>query len=163
MGQTDAGEPLEEQRDGQGGVIGVEVAGETPLLGMTHRRADDVHAVSAEPVLQLGKSGLGGRELLHGDHDADVGFEHVPVDGDGGVEEIAAVGQFRKFDDVAQEVLGQCGEQVLFVAEVAVEHGRGFAGRRGDVGQRGGVETTLDEQFSGGVFDGLLGLAALAG
>jgi hypothetical protein len=62
-----------------------------------------------------------------------------------------------------QERLGQRGEQVLFVGEVAVEHRGGFTGRRGDVGQGGAVKTSLCEQLSGGLFDSLAGLQALGG
>jgi hypothetical protein len=66
-------------------------------------------------------------------------------------------------DHVAQERLGQYGEQVFLVGVVAVERGRGLAGRRRDLGQCRAVEAALGEQLPCGEFDGLTGLAALRG
>jgi len=48
---------------------------------------DDVHPEAAKLVLHGGESRLGCGQLCHGDHDADVLLEHVPVAGDGGKEE----------------------------------------------------------------------------
>ena len=64
-------------------------------------------------------------------------------------------------DDVAQEGLGQRGQQVFLVGVVAVEHRGRLTRRRRDVGQRGAVKTALGEQLSGRLFDGVPGLAAL--
>ena len=86
--KVDGGELLEQQGDRQRDVIGVQFGGETLLLGAEHRCPDDVHAEPPELVLHLGEPALPGAQLVDGHHDADVLFEHVPVTGDGGGEEL---------------------------------------------------------------------------
>ena len=110
-------------------MLGYEFAAVTLLLGAPHRRGNDVHPEPPELVLYSGKPRLGGGELGDGDHDADVLFEHVPVPGHHGGEEcvvVRGVGQVkahpRRGHDIAEERLGQRGQQVLLVGEVAVEH-----------------------------------------
>ena len=68
--------------------------------------------------------------------------------------------QPRRSDDVAQEGLGQCGQQVFLVGVVPVEHRGRLTRRRCDVGQRGAVKAALGEQLPGGLLDGGTGLAA---
>ena len=164
------GEVLEQQGDGGRDVLGIEVRRVAMLLNMSHRGGDDVHAKSPKFVLNGGKPLLCGGELCDRDHDADVLLEHVPVAGDHrseerivlrGVRQVKA--QSGRRQDVLQKRLGKCGEQILFVVKVPVEHRRGFTCRRGDVGQCGAVEASLGEQFSGGLLDGRPGLAAFCG
>src|SRR5262249_52512493 len=92
----------------------------------------------------------------------------VPVSGDDSGEERVVVRRLRKVKahparghDVMQERLGERGEQIFLVGEVAVEHRGRFARRRRDVGQRRPVKPTLGEQLPGGLFDGFPGLATL--
>ena len=131
---------------------GIEFAAVALLLGAAHRCGDDVHAEPPELVLHGGESRLGRGQLGDGDHDADVLLEHVPVPGDHRGEERVVVrgvrqvkAQPRRRHDVVQERLGQRGQQVLLVGEVAVEHRRRLARGRRDVGQRGAVKPALGE------------------
>src|ERR1700741_610949 len=60
-----------------------------------------------------------------------------------------------------QERLGQRGEQILLVREVAGEHRGRLARRRRDVAQRRPVKSALGEQLPGRLLDGFPGLASL--
>ena len=52
----DRGEVLEQQRDGGGGVLWIELGAVALLLGPPHGRGDDVHAEAPELVLHVGES-----------------------------------------------------------------------------------------------------------
>src|SRR5271167_1606597 len=60
-----------------------------------------------------------------------------------------------------QKRLGQRGEQIFLVVEIAVEHRGGFPCGRCDVRQGGAVEATLREQLSSGLLDRIAGLSTL--